>query len=468
MTLLEPVPVPDLNDLGRVHFIAIGGAGMSGVASGFLARGLAVSGCDQSDSEVLNVLAGEGAMTFTGHDPSHLDGIDTVVVSTAVHDDNPELAAASRLGLRVIHRSVALAALMDQYDNVIAVAGTHGKTTTSAMCVSALAAAGRDPSYVIGGTLLDTHTGAHIGAGQDFVVEADESDGSFRQYPATVALITNVDKDHLDEWGTEEAYAAGFEQFAQGPHVGHVVLWADDPRSARLANRLAGTVPVTMFGTGEGADVRLSGIRTGDTWATAVINHGDWSGKLELSIPGEHNLRNAAGAWAAGVAAGANRDALLAGLGSFTGTARRFEVLGEAAGVTVIDDYAHHPGELETTLASARARPDRIVMCFQPHLFTRTRDFADGFAEVLARADEAVVLDVYPAREPPIPGVNGSLVAQAARAHGGKVTYLPDMDDALDVLLGLALPGTTIITVGAGSVTQLGPKLLERLRHGEG
>ena len=447
-----------------MHFIAIGGAGMSGVASGFLARGAHVSGSDQHDSEILAELAREGATVWVGHDPSHLENVDTVVVSSAVHEDNPELAEARRLGLPILHRSLALASLIG-CRAAICVAGTHGKTTTSAMCVAGLAHAG-DPSYVIGGTMLDTGTGAHIGTCCAFIVEADESDGSFLQYPTQVAVITGIDADHLDNWGTPEHYAEGFEAFATGDSVGLVILDADNEGARKLGEKLRTQGRSVMtYGETEGCDVRLSDVSLNGFTSQALLTYGDWSAQLRVNLPGVHNLHNAAAAFCVGEVLETDRDEVVKDLASFHGTARRFQRVGEAGGITVIDDYAHHPTEVAATIAAARAvaGQGRVIVCFQPHLFSRTKIFADDFGTALARADQTVVLDVYPAREEPIEGVTGELVADAVRDHGGRVRYVPDIDDAADVLAGMAAPGDLLLTVGAGSVTTLGPVLLKRL-----
>lgn len=473
MTLIHPSPIPDLATLGKVHFIAIGGAGMSGVASAFMARGVNVSGSDQADSETLRALAGEGAEVWVGHDAAHVRGADTVVVSTAIRQDNPELAEARRLGLPVLHRSTALAALMPG-SQVVAIAGTHGKTTTTAMCVAALTSAGQDPSYVIGGTSLDSGTGSHMGSSPYFIVEADESDGSFRQYPTRVAVITGIEADHLDNWVTEEAYAHGFEEFATGDEVGLVILDADNPGAQKLGEKLARQGrAVVRYGQGEDCDVRLTRIDahggSGQAYVTmrplAGTTMTQWSGLLKVCLPGLHNLYNAAAALCVTAALGLDPVTALKGLESFHGTARRFQRIGEARGVLVVDDYAHHPTEVAATIEAARevAGTGRVIVCFQPHLFTRTRDFADDFGTALAMADEAVVVDIYPAREDPIPGVTGELVADAVAAHGGHVRYVPDMADATDVLVSLARPSDVVLTVGAGSVTTLAPIVLAGL-----
>ncbi|MCL2735341.1 MAG: UDP-N-acetylmuramate--L-alanine ligase [Propionibacteriaceae bacterium] len=465
MTLIQPQPIPDLDGVGNVHFIAIGGAGMSGVASCFLARGIHVSGSDQSDSPTLAALAQQGAQVHVGHDASLVAGADAVVVSSAIRPDNVELCEARRLGVPVWHRSVALAAVMTGRE-VVAVAGTHGKTTTTAMCVAGLQGAGEDPSYVIGGTVLDTGLGAHIGHDGPFVVEADESDGSFRQYPARIGVITGIEADHLDTWGTSDAYRDGFRAFATGAAMDCVVLDGDDPGAAELARELrdAGRTVMT-YGQSHDCDVVLSQVEETETANQARISYGSWSGLVTLTVPGVHNLHNAAAAVCVGLRLGLDPERFLAGLAGFHGTARRFQRLGTVADVTVVDDYAHHPTEVEATIAAARvvAGTGRVVVCFQPHLFSRTLTFADAFGAALAQADEVMVLDVYPAREDPIEGVTGELVSRAVEAHGGRVTYIPDMADAVSVILDHVKPGDLVLTVGAGSVTTLGPQILAGL-----
>ncbi len=462
MALIEPVELLPPTQLGPVHFIAIGGAGMSGVAAMYAELGVPVSGSDQVDSPVLAALARLGVRTRVGHEAGQLGDAGTVVVSSAVRETNPELAEARRRGLRVWHRSAALAALMLDRTG-IAVTGTHGKTTTSAMTAVLLAGAGADPSYVVGSPLTATGRAHHLGTGPAFVVEADESDGSFRQYPAQVVVITNVEADHLDNWGTAEAYAAGFVALATAPAVTTVVLSADDPGAVALAPviRAAGKTVLT-FGEAAGADFRLTGLAQPPSGATATLTGGGRSGELRLAVPGRYNLHNAAAAVAVGAALGLPLEVLLAQAGRFTGTERRFQPVAEVAGVRIFDDYAHHPTEVAATLTAARglAGAGRVVACFQPHLFTRTRDFAAEFGNALALADEIVVLGIYPAREDPIPGVSGRLVADAAGAVApGRVRYAEDLQAAAPVLAGLVQPGDLVVTLGAGDVTRVGPQL---------
>jgi UDP-N-acetylmuramate--alanine ligase len=467
MPLIEPVAVVPAAELGAVHFIAAGGAGMSGIAAMYAGLGVPTSGSDQVDSTALSALAADGVRTYVGHDPGQLGDADTVVVSSAVRENNPELAEARRRGLRVWHRSAALAALMVGRRGV-AVTGTHGKTTTSAMIATLLTEAGADPSYVVGSPLTGTGRSYRLGGGEAFVVEADESDGSFRQYPAEIVVITNVEADHLDNWGTPANYAAGFVALATAEGVGAVVLSADDPGTRALAPaiRAAGKQVIT-FGESAEADVRLSELTFVGRGSSARLTADGDQGELTLTVPGRYNLLNAAAAYAVGRLLGVDGDALRAAAGRFAGTDRRFQPVGEVAGVRVFDDYAHHPTEVTATLTAARALvgAGRLVACFQPHLFTRTRDFADEFGQALALADQVVVLGIYPAREDPLPGVTGELVAAAVRSQLGvkAVRYAESLDDGVDVLAGVVGSGDVVVTIGAGSVTQIGPRLCAAL-----
>ncbi|WP_337059660.1 UDP-N-acetylmuramate--L-alanine ligase [Kineococcus sp. G2] len=474
MSVPEPVPVAEL---GRVHLLGIGGVGVSGVARLLLARGVEVSGSDAADSEVLRRLGALGARVAVGHDAAHLGGLgpgDTLVVSTAVREGNPELVAARERGMRVLHRSEALAALMVGRRGV-AVAGTHGKTTTSSMLAAALLEAGLDPGYAIGGELTGgSDGGARDGSGP-FVAEADESDGSFRAYAPVLDVVTNVEPDHLDHYGTAEAVALAFEEFVQRLQPGGtLVACADDAGSVRLAEfaRQAG-VWVRTYGTHPDADVRLSGVDVSGPRPCALVHvdvdadeGGDGRGlPLRLAVPGLHNLRNAAGAFAAALELGAEPAPVLRALEAFGGARRRFEHRGEAGGVRVVDDYAHHPTEVEALLRAARpvAGDGRVVVAFQPHLVSRTRAFADEFGRALGLADEVVVLDVYVAREDPDPEVTGEMVARAVPLPPGSVTFAPDRTAAARTVVERLRPGDLLLTVGAGDVTRLGPEVLDLL-----
>ncbi|WP_104432794.1 UDP-N-acetylmuramate--L-alanine ligase [Kineococcus xinjiangensis] len=444
---------------------------MSGIARLLLARGIPVSGSDARDSAVLADLRAAGARVEVGHAAEHLGDADTVVVSTAVREANPELAEARRRDLAVLHRSQALAALMAGR-RAAAVAGTHGKTTTSSMLAVALQEAGLDPSYAIGGELTPGQPqqgrGARDGGGDVFVAEADESDGSFLAYSPAVAVVTNVEPDHLDHYGTAEAVEEAFAAFTRRIVPGGVlVACADDPGAARLAElaRSEG-VRVRTYGSAEGADVRLLGLTAeGGGVRAEVVTAAGSLGELRLRVPGEHNALNAAAALTAAVELGAAAGEALAGLATFGGARRRFELRGEVAGVRVVDDYAHHPTEVRAVLRAARevAGGGRVLAVFQPHLVSRTRIFAADFGAALALADEVVVLDVYVAREDPDPAVTGALVASAVALPAAAVAYEPDRGAAVARLAGRARAGDVVLTLGAGDVTDLGPRLLDAL-----
>jgi UDP-N-acetylmuramate--alanine ligase len=452
----------------RVHLIGIGGAGMSGIARILLARGAAVSGSDAKDSRTLLALRALGAEVAVGHDPAHLpEPPATVVVSSAIRESNPELAAARERGLPVVHRAQALAALT-RGRRLAAVTGTAGKTSTTSMLTVALQHCGLDPSFAIGGDLAASGSGAHEGSGEVFVVEADESDASFLAFSPAVAVVTNVEADHLDHYGSAEAYVAAFEEFL-GRIVpgGTLVTCADDPGAAALAARAeARGIRVRRYGRDAAADARLVEFRPDGTGARVVLNHQGHEHLLRLAVPGEHMALNALGALLAGVELGADPDALLAGLAAFDGVRRRFEFRGRAAGVAVYDDYAHHPSKVAAQLRAARQVADghgRVVVAFQPHLYSRTRDFAAQFGEALGLADEVVVLDVYGAREDPQPGVSGALVADAVPLPRDRVRFVPRWEDVPAVVAGVAAAGDLVITMGAGDVTVLAPEILLEL-----
>ncbi|MFT3861691.1 UDP-N-acetylmuramate--L-alanine ligase [Micropruina sp.] len=465
MGLVEAVPLEPITELGGVHFIAIGGAGMSGIAAAYADAGVTVSGSDRADSAALRQLQQRGIEVHVGHDSANLGDAGTVVLSSAIREGNVELAAARRRGLRVWHRSAALGALMLGRRGV-AITGTHGKTTTTGMTAELLTGVGADPSYVIGSPLASTGRSSRIGAGEAFVVEADESDGSFLQYPAEVVAVTNIEADHLDNWGTAENYFAGFVRLCTQPRVGTVVLCADDVGTQALRPLVeGGGRRVVTVGESPGADIRLTDLVADRPAARATLHAGDDQGPLQLSVPGRYNLQNAAVAYAVGRALGLPGPQLRAAAESFRGTHRRFSYVGELRGARLYDDYAHHPTEVRALLGAARpiAGAGRLVVCFQPHLFSRTRDFAAEFGAALALADEVLVLDVYPAREDPIPGVTGELVARAARASGATVSYVADLADASRVLAEMLRPGDLALTVGAGDVTTVGPAALRQV-----
>jgi UDP-N-acetylmuramate--alanine ligase len=466
------VEVPPADQLGQVHFIGIGGAGMSGIARILLSRGFAVSGSDAKDSRGLAALRALGAVVHVGHDAAHLAAADTVVVSSAVRETNPELAGARSRGLLVLHRSQALAAVM-RGKRAVAVAGTHGKTTTTSMLTVALQACGADPSFAIGGELTEGGANAHDGTGDIFVAEADESDGSFLLYRPQVAMVTNVEPDHLDHYGTAEAVEAAFDAFCDCvPPGGALVICADDPGAVRVAARAARRRPddlvILTYGESGTAAVRVGQVETGPAGVGLALHTpetGEHGQRLQLRVPGRHNALNAAAAWTAASWLGFGPDQVAAGLESFGGTRRRFEAKGTAAGVRVFDDYAHHPTEVAAVLRAARgvAGPGRVLAIFQPHLYSRTRIFAQDFGSALGLADEVLVMDVYAAREDPEPGVSGALVASAVPLPAERVTFVPSWSAVAADVAARARPGDLVLTIGAGDVTMLGPEILAAL-----
>ncbi|GAA3011733.1 UDP-N-acetylmuramate--L-alanine ligase [Streptosporangium longisporum] len=466
MSLVKLVDPVAAGDLGRVHFIGIGGSGMSGIARILLKRGVPVSGSDARGSEMVTELRELGARIHIGHAASHIRQVDTVVVSTAIRDSNPELGEALRQGLRVIPRAAALASVMAGKTGV-ALAGTHGKTTTTSMLTVALQKCGADPSYCVGGQLVTTGLGADEGSGTVFVAEADESDGSFLMLAPDIAVVTNVEPDHLDNYGDPRAVHDSFARFVE--RVGTtMVLCADDPGSAALIPiaRARGLKVVTYGESGE-ADLRVSDITPeGLGLSFRLGGHGE----VRLAVPGRHNALNAASAIAVAGELGVSFGEIRDGLALFTGAKRRFEAKGEAGGVAVFDSYAHHPTELAADLRAARdvvasfaSGDGRVIAVFQPHLYSRTRFFADEFGTALGLADEAIVLDVYGAREDPEPGVSGALVAGKVTLPAERVAYAPDRDGVPALVAGRARPGDIVLTMGAGDVTELGPRIVAEL-----
>jgi len=466
---VDPVPLPEL---GRVHFTGIGGAGMSGIARIMISRGVKVSGSDAAASDLLTALAGEGADVHVGHVPANIDGADTLVVSTAIREDNPELAEARRRGLRVLHRAAALASLMLGRRGV-AVAGTHGKSTTTGMVTTILRHAGRAPGYVIGAILAETGLGAEDGDGELFVAEADESDGSFLMLAPEVAIVTSVEADHLDNYADLAQIQDAFRRFAgQITPGGLLIACADDPGARALTTAVPPGVRVRTYGEAPDADYRITGVRPQGMQVRFEVIAGPAAApgapspaRLEAGVPGRHNALNATAAYTAALELGLGPGPAATGLAAYRGVHRRLQPRGEAAGVLVLDSYAHHPTELAADLRAAREiRPGgRVLAVFQPHLFSRTRIFAAEFGAALGLADTTFVLDVYAAREDPEPGVTGRLVAQAvpgARAH-----FVPDRADLPPAVAAAARPGDLVLTMGAGDVTALGPLIVAALRQ---
>ena len=447
----------------RIHFIGIGGAGMSGLARIALSHGITVSGSDAKDSSVVIALSALGATVATSHEAAHVDGADLVVYSTAISANNPERVRAAELKIPILTRAAALAVLMSESKSV-AVAGTHGKTTTSSMLAVALQACSADPSFAIGGTITASGSNAHRGTGEIFVAEADESDGSFIEYHPFAAIVTNVEHDHVDFFPTPESVAQAFRDFAATIKAeGFLTYCADDAGSVALAGTTK-SVELISYGVSEGADLHIDQIElmTMGSSARAVWN-GKTVGHIELQVPGHHNLLNAAGVLATGLKLGFGAAELLTGLGTFRGTGRRFELKGTVHGVRVIDDYGHHPTEIQVTLEAARryAADGRLIVIFQPHRYSRTKAFASAFAAVLDTADRAIVLEVYAASEKPIDGVTSKLITQ----HMKIGEYIPNFVEVTDSVIEMAQPGDVIMTLGAGDVSSLAPIIVDGLNR---
>ena len=445
----------------RVHFIGIGGAGMSGLARISLSHGITVSGSDAKDSSVVKALQALGATIATTHAASNVDGADLVVYSTAISPSNAELMRAQELGLSTLIRAAALSILMSESKS-IAVAGTHGKTTTSSMMAVALQACGADPSFAIGGTITASGSNAHRGTGEIFVAEADESDGSFIEYHPYAAVVTNVEHDHVDFFATPEDVAQAFKDFAATINKdGFLTYCADDQGAKALASSVK-TCALISYGIDESCDLRLDSIELEAMGSRArAIWRGKVVGFIELQVPGHHNLLNAAAVLATGLNLGFPAPELLTGLSVFRGTGRRFELKGTVHGVRVIDDYGHHPTEIDVTLKAARrfAGEGRLIVIFQPHRYSRTKAFSAQFAKALDMADRAIVLEVYAASEKPIAGVTSRLITDAM-SHG---EYIPNFIEVTDSVIDSAEPQDVIITLGAGDVSSLAPIIVDGL-----
>ncbi len=443
----------------QYHFVGIGGAGMSVVAELLAGQGAQVSGSDRQDSAVLQSLVKGGIDAYFPHDANRVPEDATVVLTSAIRDSNPELQHARLREQKILHRSEALA-LAAQGQPFIAIAGAHGKTSTSAMIAVTLLSCGVDASYAIGGPVLGEGSGARIGT-EVFVAEADESDGSFLHYEPSIEVITNVEPDHLDHFGSREKFMGIFEQFVDRLRPGGTLICcAEDAGSAHLAEYGAGADNVDQvitYGRPEHCvvepDVAITRVRMTPTTTVAVLAFRGQTYPVALNVTGWHNIVNAAGAWAACVASGVEPERAAAGLRNFRGAGRRFELRGEVAGRRVYDDYAHHPTEVEAALHQARlvAGDGEVVALFQPHLYSRTRNFADRFAQALSLADQVVLTDIYAAREDPIPGVTTELVAVSPQLTAPHV-LIPDVREAAQAAAGLTPPGGVCILVGAGDV----------------
>jgi UDP-N-acetylmuramate--alanine ligase len=452
------MPLIDSSDDRPIHFVGIAGAGMSGLAQLFLGRGVPVTGCDANPgaAEDLTRLG----VSVTGHDPKHVDGARALIVTSAMPKDHPELVRARELGVPVIRRAEALGEATVGRE-LVAIAGTHGKTTTTVMTTAALAAAGREPTALAGGRVSAWQGNLFAGSDRLYVVEADEYDRSFLALSPTVAVVNNIEADHLDIYTDLADIKRAFAQFVRGART--IVLCADDAGANSLPT--PSSTEVLRFGISSpdarvvAADVVLS--PEGSTFR--VVFDDEDLGAVRLQIPGRHNVLNALAALSSGIALGARVPDMATGLAAYAGVERRFQRLGEARGVVVIDDYAHNPGKVAAALATARvAYPNRrLVVAFQPHLFTRTRDFAREFGTSLSEADAVFLTEIYPAREQPIAGVSSGLVADAMTR--GKLAWRGDRTALADALVAAVRDGDVVLTVGAGDITKTGPELLHRL-----
>jgi UDP-N-acetylmuramate--alanine ligase len=448
-----------------VHFIGIGGAGMSAIARILLDRGVQVSGSDAKDSIVIASLRTLGAKIEIGHHADNISWAKTVVVSAAIKVSNPELKAALELGIPVLSRAQSLNELMKGYRSV-AVAGTHGKTTTTSMLAVAIQECGVDPSFAIGGTPNDSNSNSHHGNGDIFIAEADESDSSFLVYNPFGAIITNVEIDHVDHFSSKKQLQETFFDFVKSINE-FLVICIDDAGGNELANSVK-KLPLNLitYGESENAQMRISRVATTATGAFFRITwQGVVLGEVSLNIPGRHNVLNATAALAAGLALGLNPNQLILGLSKFQGVRRRFELKGIVRDIRLFDDYAHHPTEVSATIATARevVEEGKIIVIFQPHRYSRTLAFTEGFASSLSVADQVILLDIYGAGEESIPGASSSVIAEKIRALGTKVDFEPSIVTAIELAVSAANANDLIITMGAGDVTSLGMQILTRL-----
>jgi UDP-N-acetylmuramate--alanine ligase len=455
MTLL------DASDPRPIHFVGIAGAGMSALAELFVLRGITITGCD-THAENAAYLTAKGIRVDQGHDPAHADSARALVVTSAMPKDHPELQRARELNLPVVRRAEALGEAT-RGTMLVGVAGTHGKSTTTVLTTEALAAAGFDPTGYVGARVTSWHGNLRPGSAERFVVEADEYDRSFLALSPTVAVVTNLEADHLDIYADIDDLRRTFAQYIGDAR--YVVLCADDVEANLLPT--PASAEVIRYGIAS-LDARLRAVnlrREGLGTRFDVVYDGDPLGEVMLAIPGEHNVLNALGALAVGLGLGATVPAMAPGIAKFRGVERRFQLLGEAGGVMVVDDYAHHPTEVRATVQAARAAaPDRrLVVAFQPHLFSRTRDFAREFAEALALADVVCLLDIYPAREKPIAGVTSQLIADQLSALGKSAAWMGAQRELSQALRKLARQDDLVVLMGAGDITRSGPELLAAL-----
>ncbi|HEX6751321.1 MAG TPA: UDP-N-acetylmuramate--L-alanine ligase [Longimicrobium sp.] len=464
---MSEIDLVELARSGPVHFVGIGGAGMAPLAEMLLLAGGQVTGCQDHVNASARLLHRHGALITEGHDPAHVADCLAVVMTAAVPDDHPEIAAARARGIPVLKRARALGAIVNR-GTVVGIAGTHGKTTTTTLTTTVLAAAGLDPTGFVGAHVPAWGGNLRRGGDRVYVVEADEYDRSFHQLAPKIAVVTTLEADHLDIYGSLEAVEESFLTYAESvPDDGMIACCADDYGASRLANGLrGGPERVMTYGLNAGSMLRAEEVvADGAAQRFTVRERGQVLGTATLRAPGLHNVRNALAAVAVARRFGIAWETIARGLAEYSGIDRRFEHVGEAGGVLFVDDYAHHPTEIEATLRAARAsHPDRrLVAVFQPHLYSRTRDFAPEFGRALAAADVVFLTDIYAAREQPIPGITGELIATPAREVGGDVRYVPSRDEIVDAVAAELRPGDLCLTMGAGNLDEASRELLEML-----
>ena len=451
--------------VNKVHFVGIGGIGMSGIAELLLNLGFSVSGSDLNDSEIIQNLRSKGAMIYEGHHAKNLGDCEVLVYSSAVPEDNPELIAARGKNITIIKRAEMLGELIALKQTSIGVGGTHGKTSTSSMIGALLSHAQLDPTLVVGGLVKNIDTNSQLGSGDLIVVEADEYDKSFLQLKPTISVITNIEQEHMDCYDDLEDLHNSFTQFANAvPFYGAVLVCLDSPGVQDIIPRIKR--PVITYGFTSQADISAKNIQSKETKTTySLYKQNQKCGKVTLNVPGKHNVLNSLAAAAIGFEMGLSAKTIIAGIGSYGGVRRRFEIKGIAGDVMVVDDYAHHPTEVSATLQAARGGWDRrIIAVFQPHLFSRTKSFYKEFAAAFMDSDVLIVTDIYPAREKPIKGVTGKLVFNAARSTGHKnVHYIPDLEDLQAALDDIIQENDMVITIGAGTIWRYGQSYFDHL-----
>lgn len=450
-----------VEDSRPIHFVGLGGAGMGALALLALRRGVSVTGCDSSADGTRDVVRA-GAQMFGDHDPGHVVGARAVIHTAAVPVDHPELVAARAAGLPVLKRADGLQAMIEG-GTVVAVAGTHGKTTTTVMVTDVLTAAGRDPTGIAGGRVAKWEGNARLGSTDLYVVEADEYDKSFLSLYPTVAVINNVEEDHLECYGSVGELEGAFAEF--GSRAQRALVNADDAGAMRVAEHVG--APIWTVGTSGGADIRITDVTRTEESSKARLEMPDGTSlRFELTVPGLHNIRNASMALGTVAALDGDVGAAAEELRNFAGVGRRFDLIGEASGITVIDDYAHHPTEIVVTVAAARQRypNSRLIVAFQPHLYSRTEVHGEAMGVALSLCDIAVVTEIYAAREPRIKGVTGKTVASAAKMAGGEARWVPELTAVAGELASIARRGDVVITMGAGDITDVSRELLEIIR----